>query len=80
MKMDAKEFNLKMSELLNDVPQCVGEFIITNSWERGHSAGHEEVYNIALGLKADLERVIAELKKSDSSDGITGKFIAAQHK
>jgi hypothetical protein len=62
---DVEYFNARMHELLEDVPKCVRSFICGYAWERGHSGGYDEVYNLALGLKEDMKEIIAELQTKE---------------
>ena len=63
MKMTPEIFTDQMNELLQGLPNSVKHFIVANSWERGHSAGLEEVMGIARGLKADMQEIIDEINR-----------------
>lgn len=48
------QYDEAMDELLKDYHPLVVKFIRTQAYERGHSAGYGESYNIACGLASDM--------------------------
>lgn len=62
--MDATQYYREMAALLDPVPQQFHGFIESYAYDRGHSAGYEEVLNIAGGLVSDL---LPAIKAYDAS-------------
>ena len=62
-RMTDQEFNEELDEILNTLPKAFRSFVSSRAWDEGHSAGHEEVINIARGLAYDLEPAIKEYQK-----------------
>jgi hypothetical protein len=55
-RMESEEYNEKMEEILDGFPDNIKSFIRSESWERGHSSGYEEVLQIADDLASKLQQ------------------------
>ncbi len=54
-------YKAKMDELLEHLPQAARYFIHKQAWDRGHSYGYDECYNIAQDLVSEVETMLANL-------------------
>lgn len=58
-RMTSDEYNAEMDETLAEIPEEFRSFVRESSYERGHSAGYEQVVSIAhemvFGLKPCIE-------------------------
>lgn len=57
-RLTEEEYSKELSELLEDIPKEFHGFVGKESWDRGHSAGYEEVINIANELVYNLKPAI----------------------
>lgn len=55
--MTNEEFSVKKAKELVGIHPVLANVLSMNAYERGHSAGHEEVLGILSGLVADFEEV-----------------------
>jgi len=62
-RMTGEEFAVKQNELLIQLPSQFRSAISYMAYERGHSAGHEEVLGILSGLIFDLLPSIQQFEK-----------------
>lgn len=62
-RMTKEEFDEDLDEALKHLPLEFQQYVSRESWERGHSAGYEEVINYAHGLANDLEEVLKAYHK-----------------
>ncbi len=53
----------EMEELLCDIPEEFKGYIMQEAWDRGHSAGYDEVYNIAGNMYSQLKPRITNYTK-----------------
>lgn len=67
-RMTDNEFNQKMDRLLLNVPESIAKFVRSTAYDRGHSAGYEEVLSIAESLVSELDEVITELRMYQAED------------
>lgn len=61
--LTSEQYNAELDKILDSVPEAFRRFISSSAYERGHSAGYEEVLMIAQGLATELEDPIKEFKK-----------------
>lgn len=61
--MTEEEFRAERKLLLEGVPAEFIEYIINESWGRGHSSGYEEVINYVKGMVGDLMPIIRDYTK-----------------
>jgi len=61
--MTANEYQIQESELLSKIPPELRSVLSYMAYERGHSAGYEEVLGVLQGLVSDLEKPLIELCK-----------------
>lgn len=54
------EFEKEFNELVKQLPKAFHSFVEQESYDRGHSAGYEEVLSIAQDLVAGLKPAIAQ--------------------
>lgn len=57
-RMTKTEYDEEMQEICSHFPTDFGCFIASEAWDRGHSAGYEEVVNIAQDLKDKLWPIV----------------------
>ena len=57
-RMTEQEYTEAQAELLKDFPPEFKGTLSYMAWERGHSAGYEEVLNELRGLVSDLKEPI----------------------
>lgn len=62
MKMTGQEYEAKQNELLGQLPEEFRSCISYMAYDRGHSAGREEVINILSGLVNALLDPIREFE------------------
>jgi len=62
-RMTDEEFQLKQAELLKELPEEFHSTLSYLAYERGHSAGHEEVINILTDLCFNLQKPIQAFGK-----------------
>ncbi len=53
-RMTEAQYTTELAEILSDLPAEFHPYIREESWDRGHSAGHEEVINYARGMVESL--------------------------
>ena len=61
--MSEEQFAVKMQAVLTMLPAEFRDFVSEESWDRGHSAGYEEVVNIAENLAYNLEKTVRAYNK-----------------
>lgn len=62
-RMSQEQFNMRQAELLRALPEEFHGFVNSQAWERGHSAGLEEVMMIMEELTDALEKPIFNYTK-----------------
>lgn len=62
--MTVGEYNAELDELLEQIPTEFHGFVSSSAYERGHSAGYEEVLGIARTLVSDLLEPIKKFKQN----------------
>jgi hypothetical protein len=75
--MNHEEYEEELTKAIEDLPPEFREYARQTSWERGHSAGYEEVVSIASGVTYDLlphiqqyhNRIVRTEQKSSSAAG-----------
>ena len=60
--MTEKEFQEELDKELSQIPTEFHPFINKQSWDRGHSAGYEEVLNIAQEMTYELKPCVAKFE------------------
>ena len=60
--MTHNEFINKKAEILKDIPKELHNALSGMAWERGHSAGYEEVINYLADLVNELKEPITQLE------------------
>lgn len=63
-RMTEQEYNEEWNELLKDIPKEFHSFIMSDCYERGHSAGYEEVINYAHEMCHNIKEPIKKFKES----------------
>ena len=58
-RMTDEEYSTKSAEILSEIPQTFHSFVSMQAYDRGHSAGYEEVIGIMQSLVYDLKPAIA---------------------
>jgi uncharacterized protein YicC (UPF0701 family) len=53
--MTAEDYTLEMEKLLKELPEEFGGYVSSEAYERGHSSGYEECYNIAQDIVSSLK-------------------------
>lgn len=53
-RMNSEEYNEELAEAIEELPEEFQSYVSHAAWERGHSAGYEEVVNIAREMASDL--------------------------
>jgi hypothetical protein len=61
--MTPEEFKEAMRKAIEELPGEFKEFVISFSWDSGHSSGYEEVVGIASSLASDLLPYIKKFQK-----------------
>ena len=62
-RMTEEEYNQEWKELLEDIPPEFHSFIQTDCYDRGHSAGYEEVINYAHEMVYNIKGPIKNFEK-----------------
>jgi hypothetical protein len=60
LPMTADEFEAEMVDVVDSVPEPFRVWVRGQAWDRGHSAGYEEVVNIARDLADSLAPVVQD--------------------
>lgn len=58
--MNEEEYNEELAKAIENLPLEFRNYVSRASWERGHSAGYEEVVNIAQEMAYDLSQCIQQ--------------------
>lgn len=58
--MTPEDYALDMEKLLSEIPEEFRGYVSYQAYERGHSSGHEECYNIAQDIVSSLKGPIKE--------------------
>jgi hypothetical protein len=61
--MTNEEFASTQTEILKDIPEEFKSALSYMAYERGHSAGNEEIVNELRGLVSDLQQAIEDYTK-----------------
>ena len=61
--MDGREYNNRLCEITDALPIEFKNYVISESWDRGHSAGYSEILMIAESMVYDLRKVLDEYNK-----------------
>lgn len=61
--MTAEDYALDMEKLLSEIPEEFRAYASHQAYERGHSSGYEETYNIAQDIVSGLVGPIKEYTK-----------------
>lgn len=67
--MDGQEYDARMQELLAEIPEEFRTFVSAQAYDRGHSAGYEEVLGIAQGIVFELVPSISKYTKRLGTSG-----------
>jgi hypothetical protein len=62
-RMTADEYSAEMDEILAALPGPFRAYVGSEAYERGHSAGYEEVVGIAQAMADALKQPIADYRK-----------------
>lgn len=62
-RMTSDEYNAEMDETLAEIPEEFKAFVRDSAYERGHSAGYEEVVSIAQEMVYGLKPCIEAFKR-----------------
>jgi hypothetical protein len=62
-RMTDEEYADELKDILSDVPEEFWPFVKSQSWDRGHSSGNEEVISYARELVGELAPCIAAFEK-----------------
>lgn len=62
-RMTDEEYQLEWTELLKDIPTEFHSFIKNDCWDRGHSAGYEEVINYAREMCYNIKEPIESFRR-----------------
>lgn len=62
--MTENEYQDEMAKVVKKIPDAFHAFVMNQSWDQGHSAGYEEVVNIADGLANSLVPAIKAFQES----------------
>ncbi len=62
-RMTDDDYNRELNEALNDLPDEFRDFISQRAYEDGHSAGYEEIVNLARSLATDLKPAVDKYTK-----------------
>lgn len=62
-RMNEKEFEEAMQEALKDLPEEFAGFVSSKAWDDGHSAGYEEVVNLATDMSHSLGEAFKKYSK-----------------
>lgn len=62
-RMTGDEYNEELQTALDDLPEEFQEFVRSTAWDRGHSAGYEEVVLIAQNIASDLRPYVERYQK-----------------
>lgn len=74
-----KDIEEETEALLSDIPVELRSSLSYMAYERGHSSGEMEVFNILQGMVSDLKKPLEELATRMYKEGIEkGKKIAAE--
>lgn len=57
-RLTSSEYEVKLNAILNEIPNSFNSFVRNQSWERGHSAGYEEVLMIAKEIVGELSPAV----------------------
>ena len=67
--MDGVTFNNRLCAITDVLPIEFKEYVLSVSWDRGHSAGYEEILNIAEGMTYDLKKVLTAYNERMEVEG-----------
>jgi hypothetical protein len=67
-RMTSEEFVIEQDKILKEIPEEFKSALSYMAYERGHSAGHEEVMGILKELVNDLKQPIADFQKRISME------------
>ena len=62
-RMTADEYNAELKETLEEIPEEFRPYVSQEAYERGHSAGYEEVLGIAQEMIHNLKPCIVAFEK-----------------
>ena len=61
--MEGIEYNNRLCAITDTLPIEFKNYVISESWDRGHSAGYSEILLIAESMAYDLRKVLDEYNK-----------------
>jgi hypothetical protein len=61
--MTSEEYRQELAEILEPLPVEFHAFVGGEAWDRGHSAGYEEVINIARDMAFNLRPCVEQYTK-----------------
>lgn len=62
-KKDSEEYEIKLANLLKEIPEEFHPFVSSYSWEKGHSYGYNEVYSYASDIVEQLKPCIEKYRE-----------------
>lgn len=62
-EMDSTEYHEEMGRLLEEIPEEFRGYVSSEAYDRGHSSGYEESFNIAQDITSTLKRCIDKYTK-----------------
>lgn len=62
-EMDSTEYHEEMGRLLEEIPEEFRGYVSSEAYDRGHSSGYEESFNIAQDITNTLKRCIDKYTK-----------------
>jgi hypothetical protein len=68
-RMTSEQFVAQQEEILTGLPAEFRTFLRSQAWDRGHSAGFEEVINILKSLTADFREAFEKYQMNLSQMG-----------
>jgi hypothetical protein len=67
-RMTSEEFIIEQNNVLKEIPKEFKDRLSYMAYERGHSAGYEEIISILKGLVNNLKQPIADFQKRISME------------
>jgi hypothetical protein len=63
LPLTREEFEKERDYQVCNLPKEFADYVRSESWEQGHSAGYDEVINIARNMSYDLKPIIEKYTK-----------------
>ncbi len=67
--MEGVEYNNRLCAITDKLPIEFKNYVISESWDRGHSAGYSEILMIAESMTYDLIRVLTAYNERMEIEG-----------